>query len=409
MANRRKTVSEVKTDFLVIGGGVAGLRAAFGASRYGKVILLNKGLKSESNSQFAQGGIAAALNEDEEGVQSHYQDTLDAGRGLCREAAVKALVEEGPQRIHELIAWGAKFDKIGAEFALAKEGAHSRRRILRAKGDATGHEIVRALKSKARKQKNISIRNGYFTVDLLMEGAVCRGAWALDERRGLPALFLAERVILATGGAGQVYRRTTNPPVATGDGIAMALRAGAVLEDMEFFQFHPTSLALPSAPSFLLSEAMRGEGAILRDGEGKPFMDRYHPDAELAPRDLVTRAIWDKMLHGDRPHVFLDLTHLNASFVRERFPKIYATCLRYGVDITKEPIPVAPSAHYLIGGVKTDLFGETTLQRLWAVGEVACVGVHGANRLASNSLLEGLVFGARAADSAGRMKKSSSS
>lgn len=401
-------VPQIKTDFLIIGSGVAGLRAAIGASRYGKVIVLNKGLGNESNSEFAQGGIAAALSEEEEEVRSHFQDTIEAGKGLCRKKAVKVLVEEGPQRIHELIAWGAEFDKVGDQFALTREGAHSHSRILRAKGDATGYEIVKTLTRTALKEKNLSIRSGHFTTALVVSGAgthrsVCLGASVLDERLGTPLLFLAKAVILATGGAGQVYRRTTNPPVATGDGIAMALQAGATLEDMEFFQFHPTSLSLPSAPSFLLSEAMRGEGALLRNAEGKFFMDRYHPAAELAPRDVVTRAIWDEMHQGKRQHVYLDLTHLKPSFVRERFPKIYATCLQYGIDITREQIPVAPSAHYLMGGVKTDLMGKTDIERLYAVGEVACTGVHGANRLASNSLLEGLVFGARVGEAVGRL------
>ncbi len=397
-------IPQIKTDFLIIGSGVAGLRAAIEASRHGQVIVLNKGLGNESNSEFAQGGIAAALSEEEEEVQSHFQDTIDAGKGLCNKEAVRVLVEEGPQRIHELIAWGAQFDKVGDQFALTREGAHRHSRILRAKGDATGYEIVRTLTRAAQNQQNISIQSGHFTMDLLViskNGAgtrpppLCYGASALDERRGTPVLFLAKAVILATGGAGQVYRRTTNPPVATGDGVAMALQAGAMLEDMEFFQFHPTSLSLPSAPSFLLSEAMRGEGALLRNADGKRFMDRYHPDAELAPRDVVTRAIWDEMHQGKLPHVYLDLTHLRPAFVRERFPKIYATCLQYGIDITREQIPVAPSAHYQMGGVKTNLVGETNIERLYAVGEVACTGVHGANRLASNSLLEGLVFGAR--------------
>jgi L-aspartate oxidase len=411
-------IPQIKTDFLIIGSGVAGLRAAIGASRYGEVIVLNKGLGSESNSEFAQGGIAAALSEEEGEIRSHVQDTLEAGKGLCRKEAVKTLVEEGPPRIRELIAWGAEFDKVGDQFALTREGAHSQNRILHAKGDSTGYEIIKTLTQTAQRHKNISIRNGHFTMDLLVAGkkgagakpkSICLGASVLNERLGTPILFLAKAVILATGGAGQAYRRTTNPPVATGDGIAMALQAGALLEDMEFFQFHPTSLSLPSAPSFLLSEAMRGEGALLRNADGKLFMDRYHIDAELAPRDVVTRAIWDEMHQGRLPHVFLDLTHLKPSFVRERFPKIYATCLHYGIDITQDPIPVAPSAHYIMGGVKTNLDGETNVDRLYAVGEVACTGVHGANRLASNSLLEGLVFGARVGEAVGLIPSNLSS
>ncbi|MDC4225084.1 MAG: L-aspartate oxidase [Candidatus Manganitrophus sp.] len=399
MTGRSKPIIPISTDFLIIGSGVAGLRAAIEASRHGEVIVLNKGRGNESNSTFAQGGIAAALSEEEEEIQSHIEDTIDAGKGLCRPEAVRILVEEGPQRIHELIAWGAEFDKIGDRYAFAREGAHRHSRILRAKGDATGNEIIRTLVHEAQKRPNIKVRNGHFTIDLFItthgRKRVCGGVWVLDEREERLVLFRARAVILATGGAGQVYRRTTNPPVATGDGIAMALRAGVPLEDMEFFQFHPTALSLPSAPCFLLSEAMRGEGAILRDADGKPFMDRYHPDKELAPRDVVTRAIWDEMQHGAIQNVLLDLTHLKPTFVKERFPMIYATCLQYGIDITHDQIPVAPSAHYLMGGVKTGLWGETSLPGLWAVGEVACAGVHGANRLASNSLLEGLVFGMR--------------
>lgn len=406
MAGRSKSTSPVTTDFLIIGSGVAGLRAAIEASRYGKVTVLNKGWRNESNSAFAQGGIAAALGEEGEQIQSHIEDTIDAGKGLCRPEAVRILVEEGPQRIHELIAWGAEFDKVGDRYAFAREGAHRHSRILRAKGDATGNEIVRTLVHEARKRGNITVCNGHFTMDLFVttknRKRICRGAWVLNEETERPVLFLARAVILATGGAGQIYRRTTNPPVATGDGIAMAIQAGVALEDMEFFQFHPTALSLPSAPCFLLSEAMRGEGALLRDADGKRFMDRYHPDAELAPRDVVTRAIWDEMKHGKLQNVFLDVTHLKPGFLKERFPMIYATCLQYGVDITQDQIPVAPSAHYLMGGIKTGLFGETSLPGLWAVGEAACTGVHGANRLASNSLLEGLVFGMRVGQAVGR-------
>jgi L-aspartate oxidase len=413
VAGRSKSTSPITTDFLIIGSGVAGLRAAIEASRYGEVIVLNKGGGSESSSTFAQGGIAAALSEGGEEIQSHIEDTIDAGKGLCDPEAVRILVEEGPQRIHELIAWGAEFDKVGDRYAFAREGAHRHSRILRAKGDATGNEIIRTLVQEAKKRPNITVRNGHFTIDLFIakngRKRVCRGAWVLHEREERPVLFLARAVILATGGAGQVYRRTTNPPVATGDGIAMALRAGVDLEDMEFFQFHPTALSLPSAPCFLLSEAMRGEGAILRDANGKPFMDRYHPDKELAPRDVVTRAIWDEMQHGALQNIFLDLTHLKPGFVKERFPMIYATCLRYGIDITHDRIPVAPSAHYLMGGIKTGLSGETSLPGLWAVGEVACTGVHGANRLASNSLLEGLVFGMRVGQAVSQTTPSSAS
>ncbi len=402
---RAQKTETIETDFVVIGTGVAGLRAAIGASLHGKVIILNKADGRESNSEFAQGGIAAALHDDEAAIESHFQDTMNAGAGLCRGQAVRAMVEDGPRRIEELLSWGVRFDKIGGRFAMAKEGAHSERRILRAKGDATGNEIVQTLVRIMKRRKNILVYDSHFAVDLLIEQGVCLGAWALDEKQNTLKCLLAQMVILATGGAGQVYQRTTNPPVATGDGIAMALRAGALIEDMEFFQFHPTALSLPSAPSFLLSETMRGEGGLLRDADGKLFMDRYHPDAEMAPRDIVTRAVWEEMHHRQVNNVFLDMTHLKSSFVRRRFPKIYATCLHYGIDLTKDPIPVAPSAHYAMGGVKTDLFGRTTIERLSAAGEVACTGAHGANRLASNSLLEALVFGARVGEDSGKISR----
>ncbi|MFQ5543225.1 MAG: L-aspartate oxidase [Nitrospiria bacterium] len=395
----RTPVKTIKTDVLIIGGGVAGLRAAIGASRHGKVMILNKGLKRESSSAFAQGGIAVALSGRQEAMQSHYEDTLQAGHGLCSEKAVKLMIDAGPKRIHELIDWGAAFDKVGDSFAFAREAAHSQNRILRAKGDTTGSEIIKTLQKKIQSIEAISTQNGHFTLDLFVKGSsptdkTCHGAWVLDEQQGTVQLFLSQIVILATGGGGQVYQRTTNPPVATGDGIAMALRAGARLEDVEFIQFHPTALKLPTTPSFLISETVRGEGGRLRDVEGKPFMDRYHPDAELAPRDLVSRAVWNEIGQSSAQYVFLDITHLEPSFIRERFPKIFETCLHYGIDMTQEQIPVAPSAHYMMGGVKTDLSGKTTIPGLYAVGEVATTGVHGANRLASNSLLEALVYGA---------------
>ncbi len=396
-------IADFKTDFLIIGGGIAGLRAAIGASRFGRVTILNKGLRGESSSKFAQGGIAAAVNDTPDEINSHCQDTLIAGKGLCKPDAVRVMVSEGPRRIQELLDWGVAFDKVGDQFVLAREGAHSKNRILRARGDATGNEIVKTLHRTISITDNIEIRNGHFTIELLMsqtEGGPpsCCGALVLDESNGELRRFFAKAVILATGGIGQVFQRTTNPTVATGDGIAMALKAGAVLEDIEFFQFHPTALALPGAPSFLLSEAIRGEGGQLKNAEGKRFMDRYHPDAELAPRDQVSRAILNEIRETGVAHVFLDVSHLDPHFIRERFPMIYATCLHYGLDMVDQQIPVAPSAHYMMGGVKTDLSGRTNVPGLYAVGEVASTGVHGANRLASNSLLEGLVFGARVGD-----------
>ena len=385
-----------EADFLVIGSGVAGIRAAIELSRHGRVLVLTKGHPLESSSIYAQGGVAVALSEEDD-VSFHLKDTLKAGHGLCRREAVRVLVEEGPGRIRELIAWGARFDKIGSQFAFAREAAHSRSRILRARGDATGNEMVRALTAQARRQKLIQRLGHHFTVDLAVSGGRCRGAFVLDEATGARFVVPARAVILSTGGAGQIYARTTNPPNATGDGIAMAYRAGAVLEDMEFVQFHPTALYLPNSPPFLLSEAIRGEGGRLRNIKGELFMHRFHPDGELAPRDIVSRAIWSEMAATRSRHVYLDATHLSASFIKRRFPTIYATCLHYDIDMTEEWIPVSPSAHYMMGGVRTDVHGATSLPGLFAAGEVACSGVHGANRLASNSLLEGLVFGRRAA------------
>ena len=387
MPRRRSSMPTLPAaDFLVIGSGVAGLRAAIGLSRAGRVLVLTKGSPAESSSIYAQGGVAVASEEDD--IALHREDTLRAGKGLCRLEAVQVLVEEGPVRVQELIRWGARFDRAGDGYALAREAAHSRHRILRAGGDATGTEMVRVLLDKARSLPQIAWRDHHFTIDLLLDA----------QRRCVGAL--AKAVVLATGGAGQIYARTTNPPVATGDGIAMAYRAGAIVEDIEFVQFHPTTLYLPATPQFLLTEAMRGEGGILRNIKGEAFMKRYHEMAEMAPRDVVSRAVWNEMMAMSSRHVYLDVTHLAPGFIRERFPTIYATCLRYDVDITEEMIPVCPSAHFMMGGVWTDTRGATSAPGLFAAGEVACTGVHGANRLASNSLLEGLVFGARAVEAA---------
>lgn len=391
--------SRTEADFLVIGSGVAGLRAALEFGRTGRVLMVTKGRPFESSSIYAQGGVAVALSEEDD-VAVHLRDTLKAGHGLCRKDAVRVLVEEGPARIHELIRWGAQFDKTGSQFAFAREAAHSRSRILRARGDATGNEMVRVLMAEAQRSPRIRSLDHFFTVDLVVVDGRCCGAVVLNELTGEKSVIPARAVVLATGGAGQVYARTTNPASATGDGMAMAFRAGALLEDMEFVQFHPTALYLPSSPPFLLSEAIRGEGGQLRNSTGELFMHRYHPDGALAPRDIVARAIWAEMAATRARHVYLDVTHLNPDFVKQRFPTIYATCLRYDIDMTEEWIPVSPSAHYMMGGVRTDLNGATTVPGLFAAGEVACSGVHGANRLASNSLLEGLVFGARAAKAA---------
>lgn len=388
-----------EADFLVIGSGVAGLRAAIELSQHGRVLIITKGSRRQSNSAYAQGGVAVAMS-DEDDVNLHLSDTIKAGHQLGREDAARALVEEGPHRIQELIAWGTQFDKVDGKFAFTTEGAHSRNRVLRAQGDATGIEMIRVLLERAKKQEHIQWFDHHFTMDLLMVDGQCCGAIVVNEATGKLQVLPAKAVILTTGGAGQAYARTTNSPNATGDGFAMAYRAGAILEDMEFVQFHPTSLFLQSSPPFLLSETMRGEGGLLRNRKGELFMSRYNPAAELAPRDIVARAIWSEMAATRARHVYLDVTHLGSAFIKKRFPTIYQTCLRLDIDITEEWIPVSPSAHYFMGGIKANIDGQTTIPGLLAAGEAACNGVHGANRLASNSLLEGLVFGVRAAQSA---------
>jgi L-aspartate oxidase len=385
-----------ETDFVVIGAGVAGLRAAIELADAGRVLVLAKQEVTNSNTQWAQGGIAAALSDEDE-VSLHLQDTLIAGDGLCHPDAVKTLVEEGPGRIEELIAWGTQFDRSGTKLVFGREGAHSRNRILHAQGDSTGREILRALYAKAQTLRNISVREFEFSTELEVENDRVTGISLINEK-GLPEGMACSSILLATGGMGQLYRNTTNPEVATGDGVAMAFRAGAEVSDMEFIQFHPTALYLKKAPRFLLSEALRGEGAFLRNIEMDRFMAKYHPLAELAPRDVVARAIMHEMevSHAKDPFVYLDLTHLSAAKVQKRFPRIHATCLEYNIDITEDLIPIRPAAHYSMGGVRTDLQGKTNLGGLYAAGEAAATGVHGANRLASNSLLEGLVYGARA-------------
>jgi len=380
-------------DYLIIGSGIAGLYSAFKASRHGRVILLTKKKLADSNTEYAQGGIAAAIDEDDS-PDLHLEDTIEAGAGLCNMEAVEVLVNEGPDRVKELIELGANFDRIGNEFALTREGAHSRRRILHAKGDATGEEIRRALAAQVLQESLVEIKEDHFVIDLLTDHKRCLGVLVIDGQ-GRKQVFYSKITILATGGAGQLYLNTTNPEVATGDGLAMAYRAGVELMDMEFVQFHPTALALEGAPSFLISEAVRGEGAILRNRHGERFMPNYHRLAELAPRDIVSRAIMKEMESTGSRQVFLDLTHMEEDLIRKRFPNISATCARYGLDITRDWVPVAPSAHYMMGGVKTTLHGETNLSGFYACGEAACLGVHGANRLASNSLLDGLVFGDR--------------
>ncbi len=419
-------------DFLVIGSGIAGLSFALEAAKHGEVVVVTKRDREESNTKYAQGGIAAVLDEGDT-FEAHVKDTIVAGGGLNHPRAVDLCVREAPERIRMLQRWGAKFDLAqahshadesspalpptstpdlglqslrtarppAADLDLHLEGGHSARRIVH-KADMTGREVERALVEAVAAEKNIQVLDEHMAVDLITLAKfggpeVCAGAYVLDVEAGKVETVLARATILATGGAGKVYLYTTNPDVATGDGIAMAFRAGAEVANMEFYQFHPTCLFNPQAKNFLITEAMRGEGAILRRTDGTPFMKEFDPRAELAPRDIVARAIDHEMKRSGAEHVLLDITHRDASFVKDHFPGIYGECMRYGIDITREPIPVVPAAHYLCGGITTDLDGRTTIPGLWAIGECSHTGLHGANRLASNSLLEGLVFAHRAA------------
>jgi L-aspartate oxidase len=379
----------LRVDYLVLGSGIAGLRAALGLARHGDVLVVTKDQPTESNTGYAQGGVAVALGDDD-ATDLHLDDTLKAGNGIVSPSAARILVEEGPDRIRELAAWGARFDREEGRFHFTREAAHSRNRVLHALGDATGWEMARTLLDRAQHTARIEVRSFACSIDLAVADGAVVGCRFLSES-GAETTVVARATLLATGGAGQVFAETTNPPVATGDGMAMARRAGALLLDMEFVQFHPTALAVPGAPRFLISEAVRGEGAYLRNGAGERFTE------ELAPRDQVARAIARENRAGRGP-VTLDLRHLDPEHVRSRFPRIAATCARYGVDLTCDPVPVTPAAHYVMGGVATDLHGRASLPGLYAAGETAATGVHGANRLASNSLLEGLVFGARAAE-----------
>lgn len=388
-------------DVLIVGGGVAGLRAALGVPESMRVLVVTKDEVRESNSTYAQGGIAGVLDP-EDHFEDHIADTLAAGKGLCDPAMVELVVREAPRRIGELIAWGTEFDQVDGQVALTREGGHSHPRIVHALGDATGRELMRAVIQKARAKPNVRIWQNSFTIDLLTHEGRCRGALVWDRRRG-PSLIWARATVLATGGAGQLFRETTNPPIATADGHALAYRAGAEVRDMEFMQFHPTVLYIAGSSRHLLTEALRGEGAYLRDRDGVRFMPEYHPAAELAPRDDVSRAIVDRMAKTQHPNVYLDLSHLDAAYIRDRFPGIEALCRGFDLDITRDPIPVRPGAHYMIGGVTIDQDGRTDLPGLWAAGEVTSSGLHGANRLASNSLLEGLVHGARAAEDIARV------
>ncbi len=380
-------------DVLVLGGGVAGLRAALAAAESARVTILTKDAISESSTAYAQGGVAAVLGADDS-FESHEADTLRVGQGLCSPKAVEAVVREGPERIHELMDWGGAFDHEGADLSLAREGGHSRRRVVHAHGDATGFEVMSTLLARVRAHPSITVIEHAFATDLALSAGRCSGACAITAT-GTQLEFAAGSTILCTGGLGQLYRETTNPALATGDGIAMAWRAGAELADLEFVQFHPTSLYIAGAARHLITEAVRGEGARLMDGAGERFVQRFHPDGDLAPRDIVSRAIVEHLAETGESCVWLDLTHLGAR-AHERFPGISRITGMYGIDIAKDRIPVHPAAHYGVGGVVVDLDGRSSVPGLFAAGEVAMSGLHGANRLASNSLLEGLVFGRRA-------------
>ncbi|WP_348264479.1 L-aspartate oxidase [Telmatobacter sp. DSM 110680] len=391
-------------DFLVMGAGVAGLRAAIELADHGEVLVITKEWLGESNTHYAQGGIAVALADDAQDIALHFEDTISAGDGLVFQPAAQVLVAEGPLRVAELIEWGTRFDADCGKLMRTREGAHSLPRILHANGDATGAEISRSLVEYAHAHPRIKFAEWTMVTNLLLAdgrvvGAELASANPLENEQLNPKRISARAILIASGGAGQVYSDTTNPEVATGDGLALALEAGAELADMEFYQFHPTAFSLAGAPRFLISEALRGEGAYLRNDRGERFMERYHPLLELAPRDVVARAITREGLgdEGETRPVYLDMRHVRDVDLHQRFPGISKFLARYSLDLALDLIPVRPAAHYLMGGIRTDLAGRTSVPGLYAAGEVACTGVHGANRLASNSLLEGLVFGARAA------------
>lgn len=397
----------ITTDYLVIGSGIAGLSFALEASAHGDVLVLTKRSADESNTKYAQGGIAAVLSS-ADSFEAHIADTLVSGAGLCHERTVEICVKEGPARVRALQDVGARFDKANGtdgssdDLDLHLEGGHSARRVAHA-ADMTGREVERALLEAVKSKARVRILENHCAVDLITLAKyggpdVCAGAYALDEESGEVVTIFARAVVLATGGAGKVYLYTTNPDVASGDGVAMAYRAGAEVANMEFYQFHPTCLFHPQARRFLLTEAMRGEGAVLRRLDGTAFMKSHDPRGDLAPRDVVARAVDFEMKKTGAEHVWLDITDKKPAFVKERFPNIFEECLRWGIDISQQPIPVVPAAHFMCGGITTNFEGRTTIPGLWAVGECACTGLHGANRLASNSLLEGLVFAHRAAE-----------
>jgi L-aspartate oxidase len=380
-------------DYIIIGSGIAGLNTALLAREHGSVLILTKGKIDDCNTRYAQGGVAAAIGPGDS-PRLHMRDTLDAGAGLCDPTAVEVLTREGPQRVANLIQWGVPFDTSEGHIALGREGAHSMPRILHAGGDATGQHIEMTLADRVARS-DIKVLEYTLATRLIGEEGVARAVETLNTVTGERETFSGKFLVVASGGAGQLYKYTTNPEVATGDGVALAFRAGAMVMDMEFYQFHPTALWLEGAPSFLLSEAMRGEGAVIRDQNGRAFMSDYHPLADLAPRDVVSRAIATEMEKSGGSTVYLDISHLPAARVQSRFPTIYRFCLQYDLDITKTPVPIAPAAHYMMGGVRIDTWGRTNVQGLYACGEAACSAVHGANRLASNSLLDTLVFAQR--------------
>ncbi len=392
------------TDVLVIGSGIAGLRAALAAAEYGRVILINKKSSDASNSYKAQGGMAATIAQGDS-LESHVRDTLDAAGDLADEAVVRDILQQGPRHVEELRRWGVAFDQAGEDLALGREGGHRQDRIVHANGDSTGKAIVDVLAEKVHQGDSIKVWNNCFVLDLITDphdepGSTCVGALTWHDRYGLQ-IIQARRTILATGGAGTLWRETTNPPVSTADGLAMVFRAGVSVRDVEFMQFHPTTLYVAGATRSLISEAVRGEGAYLINRKGERFMKGYHEMAELAPRDVVSRAILDQMLKTDSTHVYLDVRHLGAEAFAARFPEIDRQCRRFEIDPGSDLIPVHPAAHYMVGGAKADREGRSSLPGLFVCGEAACTGLHGANRLASNSLTEALVLGRRCGDLAG--------
>lgn len=395
-----KKVPHHFTDILIIGGGLAGLRAAIAVDPSLHVLVITKDKLLQSNSNYAQGGIAGVLDP-EDRFENHINDTIEAGRGLCEREVVEMVVREAPRRIRELIEWGTRFDQEEGQLSLGREGGHSHDRIVHALGDATGKEVMRAVAERSANLTNVDTWENTFTIDLLTYEGVCRGALVWNPAHG-KTLVWAKQTILCTGGTGQIYRETTNPSVATGDGAAIAYRAGCELRDLEFMQFHPTVLYIAGGGRSLITEAMRGFGAHLLDKSGNRFMLDYDERGELAPRDIVSQAIVAQMEKTRHPSVYLSLGHLDPQMVRARFPGIAENCAKFDIDITRDWIPVRPGAHYMIGGVTIDTAGRTTVPRLWAAGEVTSSGLHGANRLASNSLLEGLVYGAHVGEDASR-------